>query len=551
MKKLIALLLCVACVLGLVACGGNGDKEGNKGGSGADAKNVTLTIGVPLDANVQDLYNNALTKYMEEQTGYKLEFQVYPAGSDIGASITTATLAGDKLPDILLGMSLSNASIKQFGENEDFVDLQEYFADKEGASKIFWDRLTEGSLSEYEQKEIVRKMTDIETGAIYAVPSIEVSPIDVLQYQVWINQTWLDKLSLKAPTNIDELYDVLVAFKNNDCNGNGAKNDELPLMGAMSGTRSSYVVDWIINQYMYYDHNNIYNVENGKVYPVYTQDSYREALKFINKLYKEGLLNDTAFTNNNGSMGAVTTPQNGVAKCGIFVGHLTLHTTPGNMLLKEYVPLKPMQGQRSVYGPNTNARNCIITSSCENVDAAFNLLMQMRTEEASLRIRYGQYGVNWEYAEEGEVSDMGYPAKIRILDDPFGKPNTCFWVSATGSFTVHAEGESAVYAQSKSEWEILRSKMHAESAANYDAAAKANNPAELCPTLVYTEEEKEAMEFIWAEVADIYTTYTNDFMKNKKDPNDDAMWNKFLMDLEKAGLSKQVALAQKAYDRQK
>ena len=550
MKKLIALLLAVACVLGLVACGGgNGDKGGNKGG--ANAENVTLTIGVPLDANVQDLDNNALTKYLEEQTGYNLEFQVYASGSDIAANITTAVLAGEKLPDILLGMSLSTASIKQFGENEDFVDLQEYFADKEGASKIWWDRMTEGSLSEYEQSEIMRKMTDIETGAIYAVPSIEVSPIDVLQYQVWINQTWLDKLNLKAPTNVDELYNVLVAFKENDCNGNGAKNDELPLMGAMSGTRSSYVVDWLINQYMYYDHNRQYSVENGKIVPYYTQESFRKGLQFVNKLYKEGLLNDTAFTNNNGSMGAVTTPQNGVAKCGIFVGHLTLHTTPGNMLLKEYVPLEPMQGQTCVYGPNTNQLNCIITSGCENVDAAFNLLMQMRTEEASLRVRYGEYGVNWEYAEEGEVSDMGYPAKIRILDDPFGKPNTCQWVSAAGSFTVHAEGESAVYAQSKSEWEILRSKLHAESAANYAKAAEANNPAELCPTLVYTEAEKEAMEFIWSEINDIVTTYTNDFMKNKKDPNDDAMWNKFIMELEKAGLNEQVALAQKAYDRQK
>ena len=93
--------------------------------------------------------------------------------------------------------------------------------------------------------------------------------------------------------------------------------------------------------------------------------------------------------------------------------------------------------------------------------------------------------------------------------------------------------------------------MHAKSAENYAKAAEANNPKELCPSLIYTEAEKEAMEFIWAEVNDIVTTYTNDFMKNKKDPNDDAMWNKFQMELEKAGLNEQLALAQKAYDRQK
>ena len=39
-----------------------------------------------------------------------------------------------------------------------------------------------------------------------------------------IRQDWLDKLGLKAPTTLDELYDVLYAFTFNDPDGNG-KND--------------------------------------------------------------------------------------------------------------------------------------------------------------------------------------------------------------------------------------------------------------------------------------------------------------------------------------
>ena len=44
----------------------------------------------------------------------------------------------------------------------------------------------------------------------------------------WIRQDWLDKLGLAVPTTVDELHDVLLAFKNNDPNGNG-KADEIPL----------------------------------------------------------------------------------------------------------------------------------------------------------------------------------------------------------------------------------------------------------------------------------------------------------------------------------
>ena len=43
-----------------------------------------------------------------------------------------------------------------------------------------------------------------------------------------IRQDWLDKLNLKAPTTVDELHDVLYAFRNEDPNGNGLK-DEIPL----------------------------------------------------------------------------------------------------------------------------------------------------------------------------------------------------------------------------------------------------------------------------------------------------------------------------------
>ena len=69
--------------------------------------------------------------------------------------------------------------------------------------------------------------------------------------------------------------------------------------------------------------------------------------------------------------------------------------------------------------------SCFITETAQKrdiVDECFNLLMTMWSWDGSMRIRYGEYGVNWVEAEEGAVSDMGYPAKIKILDDPFGKP---------------------------------------------------------------------------------------------------------------------------------
>ena len=49
-----------------------------------------------------------------------------------------------------------------------------------------------------------------------------------LEQNFMINQGWLDNLGLDTPSTIDELKKVLIAFRDNDANGNGDPNDELP-----------------------------------------------------------------------------------------------------------------------------------------------------------------------------------------------------------------------------------------------------------------------------------------------------------------------------------
>ena len=48
----------------------------------------------------------------------------------------------------------------------------------------------------------------------------------------FINKAWLDRLGLEMPTTVDEWYEVLKAFKEQDANGNGDPNDEIPLTGS-------------------------------------------------------------------------------------------------------------------------------------------------------------------------------------------------------------------------------------------------------------------------------------------------------------------------------
>ena len=47
------------------------------------------------------------------------------------------------------------------------------------------------------------------------------------QYGMKIRQDWLEKLNLPMPQTLDEFYNALVAFRENDMNENGLKDERM------------------------------------------------------------------------------------------------------------------------------------------------------------------------------------------------------------------------------------------------------------------------------------------------------------------------------------
>lgn len=544
MKKWIALLLCLATLVTLLA--GCGKKEetvsDQPGASAADAAadGVTITIGLPRSALVTDYDNNAFTNWLEEQTGCNIQFQYFQAStSDAKTQLSTMMVSGEKLPDILYNFQLSDDLIKEYGDDGYFLDLRDYYADREGASKVFWERLQE--IPEEEQVTNVRRMTDVENGAMYSLPCIQTSDIDTMDYQMWINQTWLDELGLQAPTNPDELYEVLKAFKQRD-------PDCVPLAG-IENSMGGDVINWIVNMFTYCDDTRRWNVdENGKLYMPYTTDDYRQALIYMHKLVQEGLMTPLCWTIKIQEMQALTSPADNDPMVGIFAGHLTLHVTPGSEVLYDYKPLDLFGN--AVINENINRRSTFITTDCENPDAAFALAMALYSKEAGWRLRYGEQGVNWDYADAGTESYLGKPAEIKILDDPFAKLNSCLWGDMAASLLTDAEGESAEKVEGTDAWADYKNTIVAEQVANYHAAAEANNPKTLCPPLIQTTQEKDEILQIKSDVLTIINKCRAQFANGELDPNDDAAWNDYLAQLDTLGLAQYQVQSQAIYDRQ-
>ena len=553
MKKILAIVLALVLVLGLCACTGNnggttpgGDEQANNNQSGTDmSQKVKLSIGIPTNAMVLDHDNNALTKWIEEECNVELTFVEYAGGTDVATQISTTIAARQDLPDILFGISLSDSVITRYGKDGYLLDLTEYYADKEGLAKTFWDRVN-NELSEYDRDLVLRKITNPDTGAIYSVPCVETSLIDKMKYRIWINQEWLDKLNLKAPTNNEELVEVLKAFRDKDPNGNGIK-DEIPLF---TPKNVSGGIDWLINLFVYYNEQRKFLVgDDGKLTHVQTTDEYREALKFIKMLSDEKLLTSLAWTATGSEAKQITTPSNGTALCGIFSAHLTTNCAMGNEVMYQYVPLKTW-GSAVRLDTSCN-QTTFITESCDNPERAFQMLMKMWSWDGSMRIRYGEKDVNWRLPDEGAKSDIGLDATYALISDPLTQQSTAKWAKIASTLNVYAEGETAQVAENMDEWTKKKSQLHAESYALFCESEEENNPKIICPTLVYTEEEKELTSMERTNTGDRMTRAMSEFCTGVLDPNKDSDWNAYLKEINDLGYPIWLELAQSTYDKQK
>src|SRR5699024_4473307 len=106
---------------------------------------------------------------------------------------------------------------------------------------------------------------------------------------LWYNGEWLDNLGVEElPKTTDELYDLLVRFRDEDPNGNG-KADEIPIseegiVSLRTFTLGSFGIKyWGIEQF------------DGEVRYSPATENYKAFLEYMKKLYDEKLLDPEIF----------------------------------------------------------------------------------------------------------------------------------------------------------------------------------------------------------------------------------------------------------------
>jgi putative aldouronate transport system substrate-binding protein len=238
------------------------------------SRRVDSTVSFPT-GDVVD--NNPFTRYMMTLLGiqWKCAWTMITA-DDINQKYNTA-MAANSLPDFCEGVS-GAILVKMYEADmvEDITDVYNNAASQKWVKDI-WSAY--GNLPWAYASYKGRKM---------AIPYVErLIQNDKL---MWIRQDWLDKVGMKAPTTLDELYAVATAFKKGDL-GQGAKGTTLglaaqqdlgyswyasfdPIFGSVTGTLPGYWTD-----------DGTGKLATGSINP-----KMKDALTLLAKWYKEGLI---------------------------------------------------------------------------------------------------------------------------------------------------------------------------------------------------------------------------------------------------------------------
>lgn len=434
MKKLLALLLCLAMVATVfAACGdgsgsqsssapqssqtgdsapessATGSEESSEAGepsgeavNGTNPGNVLpivtepVTLTIAKERHMLDTtksYNEkASFKNITEETGLTLEFVELAAGT--AAEKVPLMLAGGDMPDVFWAL-LSDAQILQ---NETQLvpleDMLETFAPN--SMKTYSELGTDW-----------RTIATTPSGHIYGMlsryESLYENTGDGIQI---INKKWLEAVNKEVPTTLDEYYEVLKAFKEQDPNGNG-QADEIPYCFAEDMWCASITNDigmWGIGN-GYGDTNSNFHIRDGKVSGTVNTPEYREYLEFFHKLYAEGLIDAEGFSQNTEVFSnKIKNNQVGTYYSWTALEYLSSEQEKDWVVLPTIAAKEGVQpvANGEIDRSTINKNGWVITTQCDHPEAALRLWDYLaRDAESKMTVAMGEKGTLWDEYPEG------------------------------------------------------------------------------------------------------------------------------------------------------
>ena len=543
MKKLTALLLALVTLLSLASFAG---ADGYYNETGYPICNEVIrpkaagSFGLDLD------YKEILT-WAEWRERLGIEFEMMFYNSEDWKTQLTLMMASDEMPDILHSAGLSNAEMADYGSQGYFVNLLDY------------EELLPNLVQAWEDYPGLKGATISYDGNMYGTKYVIYSTVNKVA-RTFINNVWLENVGKEMPTTIDELYDVLVAFKEQDANGNGDATDEIPLGYFKSGTArtmTSLCAAFGFNTDVYVGYNIWQADEEGNVYLADTSDDYKAFLTFLNKCYAEGLLAEECFTLTGNEVNQLCADDKlgyyATGSAPFVMSGKTIDTDgdwSGVMgLTSEYNEVPTLGIPSGVSG----SYQMVVSADSEYKEAMIRFIDYVWGEEGSLSTFSGYEGISFDYVydeilqtdvltwyhPEGYSSPNEFIQYKAVFNGPF---RTLSGVPARNALWDDAATDILLTEEVMNEWGWMAQLTYASRAEGL--VWEQTYPSEL---LGYTEDELNERTTLNTDIATYLEQAFANFIMGTWSLESD--WETHLATLESMGLSRLMEIEQAAYDR--
>ncbi|MDD3277520.1 MAG: extracellular solute-binding protein [Lachnospiraceae bacterium] len=528
MSKVVSLLLISSMVASMTACGKNNGNKVN-GDTETGAVQTDFEIFAGISALSPDNAEKPIVKQMNEAMGVTVDWNCI-SGDTLIEKKNLVLNSGTDMPDAFMGASLSDYEIITNGSNGVFIPLENYINE---------DTMPNFSKLVAERPELLATCT-MPDGHIYTLPTISEMGftyndgndyyIGAIPQFMGINKEWLAAVNMEMPTTIEELHDVLVAFKENDCNGNGDATDEIPLSfewGHWCADMTS-----LFSAFGFTDYNADHRaIKDGKVYYQASSDNYREAIKYFHDWYAEGLIDMEAFSQDDSQY--IAKGSGADARLGVFSWWEIPEVTGDHA--DEYEYLTFLSGEDGTIGVNLNEQGTTghdrfaITNACQNPELLMKWIDQCYDPVLSMQIIYGPIG---EYFESEPNADGVYLETAEAGGDL--KAKTELWAPYRQLST-----DFGTYYNMEERAQQRRDDLNNvwfEKVSNF----------EYYPSVVYSLEETDVINENLQDIKDYTSEKVANWLING---GVDKEWDAYVAQLENMGLNDVVDAWQSAYDR--
>ncbi|ANU52693.1 extracellular solute-binding protein [Acutalibacter muris] len=345
----------------------------------------TYRVAVNKDPNSQNGFaDKQCVQETNAATNVDIEWLDIP--SDSWKEQVNIMIAGDNLPDAFCG-----AEVDIMSNLELFVPIGDYVDEIAPAVKEMLDTDT-----------VLKTALTAPDGKIYVFPTNKDNPSNRVDNMLWMNPEWLEKANMKAPTTTDEFVEVLRYFRDNDMNGNGDPNDEIPFQ-ARQANDYAHNLSAILGAFgVVLPSDYVYSLDGETVTFGGTEPGLFDALNWLHMLYDEKLLDNDTFTMTNDEQNAKAQNED------VLMGSL-IYWIPDSMDTKyaDYIVLDPLKGPKGDqlwYGgkqPTATFGYCV-TTACEDPEVLIRYYDYcMKDETTIMEWQWGPEGAGlWKYTDD-------------------------------------------------------------------------------------------------------------------------------------------------------